>query len=173
MSTGGHRIRLKLPSGAELEAEGGEEFVRKERQEFLDRLGASTAPEEALDKPQRAAAIPNIAWEAITEFKGRHIQLRSKLPREKTEKDACLVLLAAARKMLHQPKPTATQLAKWLRISGYPVQRMDRALQDAVEQGEILSSGSRRARRYELTAPGSLKAHLLAEQLTTQVAGPA
>ena len=61
------------------------------------------------------------------------------------------------------------KLAKWLRISGYPVQRMDRALQEAIAQGEILSSGSRRARRYELTGPGRIKAYLLAHQLTTIV----
>ena len=45
------------------------------------------------------------------------------------------------------------------------------ALQAAVTQGHILSSGSRRARRYELTAPGRLKAYLLANQLTAAITG--
>ncbi|OGS41228.1 MAG: hypothetical protein A2506_00965 [Elusimicrobia bacterium RIFOXYD12_FULL_66_9] len=62
-------------------------------------------------------------------------------------------------------------LGKWLRASGYPVVRMDRALQDAVSQGELLSSGSRRSRRYELTASGKIKALLLSEQMTSAVLG--
>jgi uncharacterized protein with PIN domain len=62
-------------------------------------------------------------------------------------------------------------LAKWLRTSGYPVARMDRVLQDAVSQGDLLSTGSRRSRRYELTAAGKIKALLLSEQLTFTVLG--
>jgi hypothetical protein len=77
----------------------------------------------------------------------------------------------ASERLLSQPKPTATMLAKWLRTSGYPVGRMDRTLQDAISQGELLSSGSRRSRRYELTATGKIKALLLSEQLTAVVLG--
>ena len=47
----------------------------------------------------------------------------------------------------------------------------DRTLQDAISQGELLSSGSRRSRRYELTATGKIKALLLSEQLTAVVLG--
>jgi hypothetical protein len=165
-----HRVRLKLPSGAELEAEGTAEFVLRERQDFLLQMrgeGGAEHPSEAL----LPSHIPNIAWDAIVELHGHNIQLRTKLRGDKSEKDACLVLLAASQKLLSQPKPTSAQLAKWMRASGYPIQRMDRALQDGVEQGEILSSGSRRARRYELTAPGRLKAHILANQLTALVTG--
>lgn len=163
------RLRLRWPDGAELEAEGSAEFIRAERQEFLSGLAQTRAaqPGEAGSGP---AGPPNIGWETITERKGRHIQLRAKL-QGKSEKDACLVLLAASHKLLNDPKPTAGQLAKWLRGSGYPVPRMDRALQDAVASGEILSSGSRRARRYELTAHGRLKAYILAEQLTKTISG--
>ena len=166
-----HRLRLKLPGGAELEAEGTAEFVLRERQEFLVRLQeepAGFAPKEPRGTPQP----PNISWSTIVEIKGRNIQLRTKLRSDQPEKDACLVLLAASGKLLSQQKPTAAQLAKWMRSSGYPIQRMDRALQSAIDQGELLSSGSRRARRYELTAPGLLRAHILADQLTTTIAGP-
>ncbi len=168
---GRHKIRLRLPDGAEFEAEGSPEFVRGERQEFLS--GLRTPPVAAPRPEAPRAGEPDIAWEAITERKGRDLQLRAKLAGDKSQKDACLVLLAASHKLLNLPKPTAAQLAKWLRGSGYPVLRMDRALQDGIERGELLSSGSRRARRYELTAPGRLKAWLLAEQLTLAVLGTA
>ena len=167
-----HRIRLKLPNGAEMEAEGSAEFVYRERQEFLSALRSAPVDGAGAGIPAVPGA-PQIAWEAITELRGKNIQLRAKLRGDKTEKDACLVLLACSQKLLSQPKPTATQLAKWLRSSGYPILRMDRALQTAVTQGEILSSGSRRARRYELTAPGRLKAYILANQLTATITGQA
>jgi hypothetical protein len=169
------RVRLRWPSGAEFEAEGTAEFVARESKDFLLNLqasasapaglGAAPSPEGRRGMPQ----APEIAWDAILEAKGRVLQLRAKLPGGKNERDACLVLMIAARQRLHEAKPTATQLAKWLRRSGYPVGRMDRALQDAVAQGEILASGSRRARRYELTSSGRLKALLLAEALSQAV----
>lgn len=167
-----HRIRLRLPDGTELEAEGSPEFVRQESRELLEGLRKSPPKTPSADAPE-VFGQPNIAWDSITETHGRNIQLRAKLAAAKSEKDACLVLLAASQKILNQPKPTATQLAKWLRSSGYPIIRMDRALQDGVTQGEILSSGSRRARRYELTAPGRLKAFILANQLTATITGKA
>lgn len=164
-----HRIRLKLPDGSELEAEGSAEFVKGEREEFLSR---NTTTAGSVSQGLGAGpSEPAIAWETITERKGRNLQLRAKLAGPKTEKDACLVLLAASQKLLNDPKPTASQLAKWLRASGYPIQRMDRALQEALTGGELLSSGSRRARRYELTAPGRLQALILAERLSIAIHG--
>jgi len=168
-----HKIRIRLANGAELEAEGSAEFVDRERNEFLRHQGMPGTAGAGTDTTAvLPGSLPHIAWEAITELKGRNIQLRAKL-RDKSEKDACLMLLAASHKLLSLPKPTAAQLAKWLRHSGYPVLRMDRALQNALERGEILSSGSRRARRYELTPPGRLKAYILANQLTALITGKA
>lgn len=160
------RLRIRWPNGAEFEAEGSPEFIQAERAQFLAELSRPQAasPEEGLQEP------PHISWEAVTELKGRHLQLRAKLP-GKSEQEACLILLAASQKLLNEPKPTASQLAKWLRGSGYPVLRMDRALQEAVAGGLILSSGSRRARRYELTAPGRMKAFILANELTALITG--
>lgn len=161
-----HRVRLRLPNGAELEAEGDAEFVRQEREEFVLRqtpVGAA-GPE--------GRAEPRVDWNAVVEARAGGLTLRGKIPGgDKAGKDACLVLLMASERLLSQPKPTATLLAKWLRASGYPLGRMDRTLQDAVNQGELLSSGSRRSRRYELTAAGKIKALLLAESLTLTVLG--
>jgi hypothetical protein len=162
-----HRVRLKLPNGAELEAEGDAEFVRKEREEFV--LRQTPLEPAAGAGPQRE---PRVDWNAVVEARSGGLTLRGKIPGgDKAGKDACLVLLMASERLLSQPKPTATLLAKWLRASGYPLGRMDRTLQDAVSQGELLSSGSRRSRRYELTAAGKIKALLLAEGLTQTVLG--
>lgn len=164
-----HRVRLKLPNGAELEAEGDAEFVRQERAEFMIQQAPSP---EAKAAEAGFGREPRVDWNAVVEAKRGGLTLRGKLPGgDKGGKDACLVLLMASDRLLSQPRPTAASLAKWLRISGYPVSRMDRTLQDSISQGELLSTGSRRSRRYELTASGKIKALLLAEQLTAAVLG--
>ncbi|MFA6317649.1 MAG: hypothetical protein WC943_09530 [Elusimicrobiota bacterium] len=166
-----YRVKIRLPDGSELEAEGSPDFVEKQRREFLERRTLSATPAQTT-AGQDPSDEPRISWETIAETSGRTLQLRSKITGKGQEKDACLALLACSEKLLGLGKPTAALLAKWLRASGYPIQRVDRAVQTAIDQGEMLASGSRRARRYELTAPGRLKAFLLAEQLTKLIAGP-
>lgn len=176
-----HKLRIKLPSGAELEAEGSPEFVTEERREFLTlQAGKAASPEGgAAALPRSGAEVPLgreeeiVSWDTIIDAKRDTIQLRAKLRGEKTEKDACLALLAGAQILLRNPKPTSSQLAKWLRASGYPISRVDRALQEALDKGEILASGSRRARRYELSGPGKVKAMLVAARLTSWIRGSA
>jgi hypothetical protein len=164
-----HRVRLKLPNGAEMEAEGDAEFVRQERAEFL--LMQTPAP-GGQGGPQEGSREPRVDWNAVVETKSGGLVLRGKIPgADKSGRDASLVLLMASERLLSQPKPTAAMLGKWLRVSGYPVGRMDRTMQDAISSGELLSSGSRRSRRYELTATGKIRALLLAEQLTAAVLG--
>lgn len=163
------RLKLRLADGAELEAEGSADFVERQRDAFLGPAPQTRSPEKAPRSPVAAGAEPRIAWDAVAEIRGKDLTLRAKLTAPNSEREACLVLLAASHRLLGAPKPTATQLAKWLRASGYPVRRMDRALQAAVDGGQLLSSGSRRARRYELTAAGRLKALLLAERLTETI----
>jgi hypothetical protein len=167
--TASHRVRLKLPSGAELEAEGDADFVRREREDFLLR---QTPPPAASGGDGEPGREPRVEWTAVVEARSGGLTLRGKIPGgDKSGRDACLVLLLASERLLSRPKPTATQLGKWLRASGYTVGRLDRTLQDALTQGELLSSGSRRSRCYELTAPGKIKALLLAERLTAAVLG--
>lgn len=157
---------MRLPNGAELEAEGSPEFVNSERRAFLGELRGPRSAEATGARE----GYPPPAWDQLLESRAGGIQLRAKPP-GKTEKEACLVLLAGAQKLLNASKPTAAQLARWLRASGYPIGRVDRALAQAIERGEILASGSRRARRYELTGPGRAKAFLLADELSRVISG--
>lgn len=179
------RLRLKRPDGSEFEAEGDSEFVDRQRDDFYGRAGAQPAstgladssqhsrrPAQEQPEPSRLAPNePRIAWDAITELRGQVLTLRAKLPNPASEAEACLLLLACSQRILNNPKPTATQLAKWLRRSGYPISRMDRTLESAVRAGQLLASGSRRSRCYELTPAGRLKALLLAERLSGAVQG--
>jgi len=156
-----HRLKIQLPNGASFEAEGTPGFIAAERQEFTSLQasprGSSRAPEAGQD-----AGEPS--WETILEATGESLALRAKLRGDGAEREACLILLAAARTLLRERRPTAAQIAKWLRASGYPIGRVDRTIQSSIDQGEILASGSRRARRYELSGPGLAKAFRLGRQ---------
>ena len=162
-----HRLRLRLPDGAEFEAEGTPEFISRERLEFLS---GRQRPAPSAAGPEQIAAEP--AWETLVEAAGPALQLRSKIQGEGAERDACLILLAAAKSVLRQTKPTAGQLARWLRASGHPIGRVDRAISSAIAQGEILATGTRRARRYELSGPGLAKGWRLAHRLAAHIQPP-
>ncbi|MEK7744705.1 MAG: hypothetical protein AAB576_06430 [Elusimicrobiota bacterium] len=183
-----HKIRLRLPDGAEFEAEGSPEFVSGELKDFVAmqrrektdprpaqvrRAPAEQAPQQdpAYASDPRPGAL-RVPWDTLIETGVAGIRLRAKLGGGKDDKDACLVLLAASQALLKENKPTAGRLARWLRASGYPIGRVDRVIAQAVEQGEVLASGSRRARRYELSGPGKAKAYLLAIRLTELIEGP-
>ena len=156
--TGRSRIRIRLPSGAEIETEGTEEFARQEAQRLLAHLESPAISRSASSDPAQAL------WAEIVDTHQKGLLLRSR-PSPQAAADACLLLLGAAKTLLSQSKPTATQLARWLRLSGCPVKRVDRVLNGEVQKGDILASGARRSRRYELSAAGFKHANLLASQL--------
>src|SRR5579859_6632773 len=113
-----HRVRLRLSNGAEFEASGDPEFIRSERSAFLSLQKEPAAQEKTHQKASLAD------WEAVAEAQAGSLQLRAKLKNDKSHKDACLVLLAAAQRLLNLKRPTAAQLARWLRASGYPIGRV-------------------------------------------------
>ncbi|MHB2026745.1 MAG: hypothetical protein ACYCPQ_08945 [Elusimicrobiota bacterium] len=169
------RLRIRLADGTEWEAEGSPDAATRERDFFLARF-SPIKPDGGTIQNQAASGqiepVPNIAWESIIERLGKHIQLRGKLSGyDRPEQEASLVLLAASEKLLGDPKPRATLLARWLRASGYPTPRIDRTLQEALSQGQIIASGTRRGRRYELTDPGKIRAYLLAHKLSRTITG--
>lgn len=163
------KLRVRLPNGAELEAEGPPEFIAGERREFVE-LQASRSAQRGTEG---GGGGLEPLWDDVIEARGHNIQLRAKLGGDGADKDACVVLIAASRSLLRTPKPTAAQLARWLRASGYPVARVDRVLKVALAKGDILASGSRRARRYELSGPGLARAFRLGHQLAALVRPPA
>lgn len=150
------RLRLKLPSGLEVEAEGRPEFVRTQIQELLSAAGQGAAPE--------IAAKPGPLEAAVSQA-GSELRLRA-LDRSGDPEEVALVLMLASEKLLGLGRPTAAQLARWLRKSGYNVKRIDRSLGQALRNGLVLASGARRSRRYELAAKGRIRALVAAERLS-------
>ena len=81
------RLRLKLPDGAEFEAEGTPDFVRSERQEFLAGLQPKSEISKTPQTPTRTIQEPTIAFVNIPifeEFTGQNIYINLRMV-ERTE----------------------------------------------------------------------------------------
>ncbi len=160
------KLRLRFPNGFEFEALGPEEFIKEQIQRFLGQQNnnsTTTGPETESGNPAK------IQWEKIAEKSQNDLLLRSKLENLGQAAEACLVLMAASKNLANNPRPSALELARWLRRSGYPIDRIDRIIKNAVKIGDILISGSRRGRKYELSPGGRLKALLIAEKLSQRI----
>ena len=161
------KLRLRFPNGFEFEALGPEEFIKEQIQRFLGQQNnnstTATGPETESGNPAK------IQWEKIAEKSQNDLLLRNKLENLGQAAEACLVLMAASKNLANNPRPSALELARWLRRSGYPIDRIDRIIKNAVKIGDILISGSRRGRKYELSPSGRLKALLIAEKLSQRI----
>ncbi|MBI4669293.1 MAG: hypothetical protein HY747_08945 [Elusimicrobia bacterium] len=82
---------------------------------------------------------------------------------------AAIILLAAHRDLERKDSLTALELMRTLKSSGYNPGRLDVHLRAFAERGWILPSGSRRARRYEITNPGYSEALKLTHELYPQL----
>lgn len=172
------KLRLRFPDGLEFEATGTEDFIKEQLQAFLNKKEQHPSSKEFQKPLHQESSEPTkqynpaqIDWGKIAEISGENLLLRSKLEPFGQEAEACLILIAASKDLANNPKPSALQLARWLRKSGYPVTRIDRVLQTTAKNGDILISGSRRARKYELSPTGKLKALLIAEKLSRRLTG--
>lgn len=181
------RIRYK---DLELELEGREEFVMAEAEKLLNRTGVTAGePVAALNKPRNnegAALMPALErpsltqsssplearealWKKVTEphLKYRGLwNLRYAARRDKEGvAQAALALLTAHRELERKPAMTALELMRTLKASGFNPSRLDTHLKILISRGFILASGSRRARRYEVTNQGLNEALRLAYEL--------
>ncbi len=170
------KLRIRFPNGFEFEALGPEEFIKEQLKNFLGQNPTPTMPdletkvEHGYPNNKAISDSPiKIQWEKIAEKSQNDLLLRSKLENIGQAAEACLVLIAASKNLINNPRPSALELARWLRKSGYPIARVDRILQNAAKNGDILVSGSRRGRRYELSPSGRLKALLIAEKLNRRI----
>lgn len=158
-----HKLRIRLNSGAEFEAEGPVEFILREKDSFLNRLKDS---EKGRQTPsgQRQETGPGPAWEDLAETANGRTVLKHKHPGVTAEK-AALLLLAAENQLNGSRETGALALSKALKASGYAPERLDRVLAKAVKNGLVKASGTKRNRTYQITDKGLETAWLEARKL--------
>jgi hypothetical protein len=176
--------RLKTKIGDhEFEAEGSADDVRQQFQAWqeLVKMVASTmpvvvhqpAPNDRTALPAESKASPpneNVDTELIKIMRvdGRYISLTAKPP---GIHDAVLVMLYGQKALRNNDSVTGAELLAGLATSGgFGAPRLDRILDKLATDGDVLSFGERRGKKYRLTNTGIAKARALAASLLLQVA---
>ena len=181
--------RLKTKIGEhEFEAEGTAEYVREQFQTWQELVKlAATMPAAPASQP--APTIGSISGEAngsarvsgtldavnvdseltkIMRSDGRYISLTG---RAASVHDAVLLLLFGQKVMRNNDGVTGGEiLAGLASTGGFGTPRLDRILDKLADDGEVMSFGERRGKKYRLTNTGIAKARAIASELIAALA---
>ncbi|MEW5951403.1 MAG: hypothetical protein GX447_08620 [Elusimicrobia bacterium] len=167
------KLRIKLPPGAEFEAEGSEDFVLNQKEAFLQAIrepfsqanntenqnaGLSIIPQEtALNE---AKSI----WQAVVSF-DKDIPYIIKKTSSLKPYEAALILMAAQRAVKNIEELSAINLSKGLKLSGLKAERIDRELSSLIKENKISAFGFKRSRSYKINQKGIQDAYLKALEI--------
>ena len=169
-----YKLRVKL-QGCEFEAEGPEEIVKQQFEEFKTLINAAPP---SLRREEHASGGPPLAkaLEMVNIFQHDEELQRIKLivPPQGEHKDAeaALLLLYAYKVMGNQDEVRVTTLKQSLKDSGRPVKRVDRAIDPYTHDPDlfVMPVGLEgKGRRYRLTPQGTAKAQALCGALVRLV----
>ncbi len=187
------KLRFKLKTGEEFEAQGDLNFISTQKEAFLNlvktpkilnhNLNNYKAEQTTPQAPkllERPAFIRNLnqtpkaniptpsseVWGKVAYSDGENIIIRRKSKLIKPQ-IAALIILGANKALNSQDTLSALELAKSLKLSGYlkTGERLDRLISNEIKEGHLSYEGSKRNRRYRLNAIGQAKAYTWAEKL--------
>ena len=209
-----YRLKIRLLSGMEFEAQGDKTFIESQKKEFLQLLSGSkkevknlkdiASKEGELAENIQNTLTKNIISQLAKETSGMLKNLKNKphITEETTtensngfgynldEKDivgiwnkladtknghailyqkpkiaqnSALLILGASKYLLNKKELSALMLSKCIKKSGHITSRLDRVLNDFIDDNTIVSRGTKRNRRYSLSQKGLAKALVLAE----------
>lgn len=185
------KLRFKLKTGEEFEAQGNLNFISTQKEAFLNLLKTPKVlqnslsnyktEESAQDTPKllaRPTYFRNIqpktsfptpsseVWNKVAYSDGENIIIRRKSKLIKPQ-IAALIILGANKIINAQSTLSALELAKSLKLSGYlkTGERLDRIITTEIKEGHLSFEGSKRNRLYRITATGQAKAYTWAEKL--------
>jgi hypothetical protein len=176
--------RLKTKVGDhEFEAEGSPEYVREQFQAWQELVklavalpipattarASNTQEGDSQPPPQKNdGPLADSELTKIMRVDGRYVSLTA---RATTVHDAVLLMLYGQKAFRNNDAVTGAELLSGLGATGgFPAPRLDRILDKLAADGEVMSFGERRGKKYRLTNTGSAKARALATDLITAVA---
>jgi hypothetical protein len=176
-----YKLRMKL-GDAELEVEGAQEWVEKQRDIFLERTVESPSTENSKDEhrqspakdsqlPERAPTLPltEAQMNKIASLQDDVVTLTAVPGGETADEDSLMLLLLAHKVMRNTDSVLAGDLLAGMKQSGRPVDRLDGVFAK-IDNTLVIRSGVRRGTKYRLTNPGAAKAKAVAGQLLATVA---
>lgn len=174
-----HKLRVKL-GAYEFEAEGSEETVRSQFEEFkqlvesrrpsadisADKLTVSNGLD--INTDDSARGTPNDLSRLFSDQKGL-VTLKILPASKERYADSALLLLHGFKSLKGLEDVPVTILKAALEKSGCQVARVDRILQPYVDARFILKGGLGKGGKYQLTNTGLVKADEIARNLMNQM----
>ena len=172
-----YKLQVKLPNGADFNAEGPQDIVQKAFERFLsisEKMPAGPVPpkpaQPSHDLPGKGGYTPGQIDKSIldraylTDTQKGIVSLRV-LPPEGPNRasDAAIMILYGAQCLLHKTEFKVTRLKKGLQKSGIQVGRIDR-LMDPYQQ-IIIKGGAGVGGKYSLNNQGLIKVEELLRKI--------
>ena len=169
-------FRLKVKIGShEFDAEGPKDLVREQFETFKELVSntpvtesvpATTEQAEDAEEVPQSEKIPDLKLNKIMQVEHKVVSLTAPA---KSAQDAALLLIYGQKVLRQCERVTGAQVMEGMRLSGLPVGRVDRLLDKARKEGDLIIMGQRRAKRYRITNKGINQARDLAQALLDMV----
>lgn len=168
---------LKIKVGPhEFEATGSPESVREKFEAFrgLIEMMTSSVAAQAYPAVKKSMEIMDeilVTPEQLNKImrvNGREISLTA---RPKQLNDAILLIIFGQKSMRQNDAVTGTEIINGLETTGgYSFTRLDGLLEKIARDGDLLTFGERRGKKYRLTNTGLVKARAIAAELISSAA---
>ena len=161
--------KLKMKIGThEFEAEGPIEAVQSQFAAFRElilSLPSAVLQQTPVPSPlaeTQTEALPHLNLEKIMKADGRVISLTARCD---SIDEAVLLILLGQKEFRSNQEATGAEIMDGLTQSGYRVPRIDRLMDKLATDGDVITIGVHRGRRYRLTNLGLTKALTLAKEV--------
>lgn len=164
-------LRLKMKVGEhEFEAEGPAEVVQAQFALFKEMIASAppkySQPGSQEGSKQDLEILPHQPIEKIMKAEGRIVSLTAKCD---TVDEAVLLILLGQKDFRNNQEVTGSEIMDGLKQSGYQIDRVDRVTDKLSQDGDMITIGVHRGRRYRLTNQGLAKALTIGKELIATV----
>jgi hypothetical protein len=169
-----HKLKIKI-GDHEFEAEGSAEDVQSQFAAFRDLvMNVQNTQSRDMIKPDAPAAAPPVVaatnglrLDKIMKHDGRIVSLTA---RGGSIENEILLVLFGQKRLRENDSVTGSEIISGLEQTAGAVGRIDYKLDKMTTDGDVITIGTRRARRYRLTNQGVTKAETLARSVISTVA---
>lgn len=158
-----YKLKVKLGS-AEFDAEGPEETVRSQFEQFLEiaRMGKASFEEKGTEPVEEQ--LDNGEWDRAYLTKQNQVSLKLLPQGRSSNADAILLLIYGHCVLLEHESITSVELMSAAKQSGLRIDRIDRTL-TASHKHFVIKGGSGKGSRYSLNNRGRSRAQEILEAL--------
>jgi hypothetical protein len=147
--------KLKLKIGEhEFEAEGPIDVVQSQFAAWKELISATPSKPNIntkLKKPLELPEPPPLSLEKIMKVDGRIVSLTA---RAETVEETALLILLGQKELRGNQEVTGSEIMDGLRQSGYVIRRADTLMDKLSSDGNVITVGVHRSRRYRLSNSG-------------------